>query len=224
MTISVIIPHFNQTQFLQYAVDSIIQQTYPASEIIVVDDGSTESLKPFLASHGHYIKLIHQNNAGSSAARNRGIKEAKGEFVAFLDADDIWHAEKLALQIQFLANNPHHMVFCHTQNFLCNSLSEALKEKLKYNEMNPIPGLAPSSLIIAKQTILDIGLMNESTHIGEFIEWYIQAKKIGIASQTLPQTLVYRRIHAGHLGKSHLYHSYLKILHQKIKQKSNVND
>lgn len=105
-SVSVIIPTYNSGQMVTQALESVLAQTFPASEIIVVDDGSTDdssrSLQPFLGR----IRYISQHNQGASAARNRGIQECQGDLIAFLDADDFWHPRKLELQMHVLSRRP----------------------------------------------------------------------------------------------------------------------
>jgi len=97
--VSVIIPTFNYGRFVTEAIDSVLSQDYHPLEIIVVDDGSTDNTSERLAIYGTRIRYIRQNNRGLSAARNRGIRHAKGEWVGLLDADDVWHPEKLKIQL-----------------------------------------------------------------------------------------------------------------------------
>lgn len=105
--VSVIIPVYNNDLYINQALESIFQQTYQDYEIIVVDDGSTDNLKEVLQPYSQQIKYIYQNNQGSAVARNRGIFEAKGEYIAFLDADDFFLLpEKLAQQVTYFENEP----------------------------------------------------------------------------------------------------------------------
>lgn len=96
LTISVVIPAYNYGRFLGAAIESVVTQTYPASEIIVVDNGSTDNTREVVAAFGDAVKYFHQENAGVSAARNRGSRESTGDLIAFLDADDFW--EKTCLE------------------------------------------------------------------------------------------------------------------------------
>lgn len=102
-SISVVIPAYNRSHCIQRAVDSVLSQRRPAFELVVVDDGSSDDLSGALAPQAARIRIIrHAENLGAAAARNTGIDEARGEFVAFLDSDDSWKPEKLQRQIEFM--------------------------------------------------------------------------------------------------------------------------
>ncbi|MBF2000308.1 MAG: glycosyltransferase [Synechococcales cyanobacterium M58_A2018_015] len=104
--VSVVIPAYNGDRYLSAAIDSVLQQTYPHCEIIVVNDGSTDSTAQVLASYGNRIRAFDQPNLGVAAARNRGIEVAAGELIAFLDQDDYFFPNKLALQVACLQLHP----------------------------------------------------------------------------------------------------------------------
>src|SRR5262245_4518179 len=99
---SVIIPAYNAERFLRQAVESALAQSYPNVEVLVIDDGSTDGTRQLadeLAKADGRLRVITQQNAGVGAARNRGIAEARGKYIAPLDADDFWYPEKLARQV-----------------------------------------------------------------------------------------------------------------------------
>lgn len=104
--VSVIIPVYNRCGWIAEALDSVLGQDYRPFELIVVDDGSTDSTPWILSSYGSRIRVIQQQNCGVSAARNLGADNARGEFLAFLDSDDYWLPGKIALQAEFFRNNP----------------------------------------------------------------------------------------------------------------------
>jgi len=104
--VSVIIPAYNSEKFIRRAIDSVLAQTHPAAEIIVVDDGSTDNTGEIVQSYGPPVQYLHQENAGPGAARNAGIRAARGDWIAFLDHDDEWLPEKLQVQLDLLQRHP----------------------------------------------------------------------------------------------------------------------
>lgn len=104
--VSVVIPTYNYGRYVTEAVESVLAQTHPAGEIVVVDDGSTDDTRERLQPYMDRIRYVHQNNQGLPAARNTGIRAARGDLIALLDSDDLWHPRKLALQVQFMERSP----------------------------------------------------------------------------------------------------------------------
>ncbi len=113
MKISAIIPTVNRVGLITRAIESVVNQTHAVNEIIVVDDGSTDDTVKIIADQFPFVKIYSQENRGVSAARNRGIAAATGEWVAFLDSDDQWLPEKVEQQVKALKNNPDSL-FCYT--------------------------------------------------------------------------------------------------------------
>jgi glycosyltransferase involved in cell wall biosynthesis len=112
--VSVIIPTYNRGWIIKEAIDSVLAQDYKDFELIVVDDGSTDNTSGILASYGNNIRVHFQENKGVSAARNRGIAEASGQFIAFLDSDDLWLPRKLFTQVDFFDQMPNALI-CQTE-------------------------------------------------------------------------------------------------------------
>lgn len=105
--VSVVIPTYNAAQYIAEAVDSALNQTYRRLEVIIVDDGSVDNTRELLAQrYGEKIRYIWQSNAGVAAARNTGIRAAQGQYVAFLDADDVFHPRRLELQVPIAEVDP----------------------------------------------------------------------------------------------------------------------
>ena len=108
MLVSVVIPSYNSEKHVINAINSVLKQTYTVFEIIVIDDGSKDDTKQIFENiDDTRVRYIYQENAGASAARNKGISLAEGEFIAFLDADDEWYPEKLEKQVNILKKNPN---------------------------------------------------------------------------------------------------------------------
>jgi glycosyltransferase involved in cell wall biosynthesis len=111
--VSVIIPAYNAEAFLGETLDSVLAQTYPNLEIIVVDDGSTDATPQLLEKYSDRIRVLRQANAGQAAARNYGARESQGELLAFLDSDDLWDPDKIARQVALLDRFPEALaVYC----------------------------------------------------------------------------------------------------------------
>jgi len=106
--VSVIIPTYNSASYLIEAVESVFAQTYRDFEVLVIDDGSTDETEQVMRCYGAPARYLRQTNSGVAVARNRGIAESQGRYVAFLDADDTWLPHKLARQMEALRQQPHH--------------------------------------------------------------------------------------------------------------------
>lgn len=116
--VSVIIPNYNYARFLRQAIDSVLGQTYPNVEVVVVDDGSQDNSAAVLASYGTQIKSLYQVNCGVAAARNRGAQASSGKYLAFLDADDYWLPTKLEGQIELYRQDPElGLTHCWVEEF-----------------------------------------------------------------------------------------------------------
>ena len=128
MNVSVVIPAYNAEQTVRRTIDSVLGQTSPAHEIIVVDDGSTDDTIGVLRSYGDRIIAIEQQNAGASVARNNGIAASTGEWIAFLDADDEWLPDKLQRQTEHLARMPE-LRWTFSNFYVKTDASQALEQK-----------------------------------------------------------------------------------------------
>ena len=136
-SISVVIPAYNAEQYVGRAIESVLKQTRPAEEVIVVDDGSTDGTAAAVEAYAPKVRLITQANEGASGARNTGIKAAQSEWIAFLDADDQWLPEKLKVQMAHLRRNSD-LVWTHGDYFKSVSREMPLKPA---RDMNRAEGL-----------------------------------------------------------------------------------
>jgi glycosyltransferase involved in cell wall biosynthesis len=104
--VSVVVPTFNRAELIQETIESVLRQTTPAHEIIVVDDGSTDSTCAVVRAYGDRVVLLSDDHRSAAAARNRGLARATGDWIAFLDSDDIWTPTKLEKQLEYLDRHP----------------------------------------------------------------------------------------------------------------------
>ena len=198
--VSVIIPVYNCEGYLQAAIESVIAQTYKPWEIIVVDDGSIDKSAEVAKIFAPLIKYSFIENSGSSAAVNHGINLSQGDAIGFLDADDVWEQNKLALQIAAFGENPElEAIFGHLQQFKSPELSEASKSKLKI-PVEVTPGYHRDTLLIKRLSLQRVGLFDTQIQMGEFIDWYLRAEEQGLKSLMLPDVLAKRRLHKTNMG------------------------
>lgn len=171
--ISVIIPNYNYARYLPQAIDSALAQTYSNVEIVVVDNSSNDNSLEVLQSYGDRIRWFQQPNQGVSGSRNRAIKESRGEFVAILDADDVWLPEKLARQMELLSNPRVGMVYCGLQlvdadgqplEKEINGLRGHVLKKLALLEAPGVPACGSSSLI-RRECFDKVGLFDRELSI-----------------------------------------------------------
>lgn len=201
--VSCIVAVFNGEKFLKDAIDSILEQSYQPIEVIVIDDGSTDGTAAIVESYGKRVRYKYQDNAGPGAARNLGIRLAEGEFVAFLDADDRWHPEKLALQMARFQERPElEMCVTHAQNFWAEEL-EAEKVKFQDHRLSkPAPCYLTQALLARRSLFDNLGYFAaDYRHIHDS-EWFFRANEQGIESELLPDVLVYRRLHEGNRSRN----------------------
>jgi glycosyltransferase involved in cell wall biosynthesis len=200
--ISVIIPVYNCDRYLAEAIQSVLGQTYPVHEILVVDDGSTDQ-STAIARQFPQVKLLTQPNQGDATARNLGINYATGDFIAFLDADDRWRPHKLAQQMQeFSADASIDIVFTHVQQFISPELAPSIQAKL-HCPIEPMAGQLPTTTMIRRSSLQQIGNFNSQLKLGTFIDWMARAQEANLGVITLPETLAERRIHTTNMGIQH---------------------
>jgi len=193
--ISVIVPAYNAERYLTESVKSIRAQTLPATEILIIDDGSTDNTAAVARQLNSQITLIQQDNQGAGAARNLGVKMASGEFIAFLDADDLWSESKLEKQFEILKQQPHtEMVFGRVTQFISPDIDDQLKATIACPEV-PIAGYVPGTLFLRKETFLHVGFFETHWKLGEFIDWYAKAIEQGKFGFMLPDIVLQRRLH-----------------------------
>ncbi|MBI1763071.1 MAG: glycosyltransferase [Acidobacteria bacterium] len=205
--VSVVIPVYNTAYYLPEAIESVLQQTYRDFEILVVDDGSTDNSHQVALSHTPRVKLIAQSNGGPASARNAGMRQAGGEYIAFLDSDDAWVEDKLAEQVELLDNNPaiglvYGKAIMYQQigrarqygNTIGHTQSPTL-EALLFGNFIPA-----QTVLFRRKCVEEIGYMKESAALPvaeDFEFWLRFAKNYPLAG--INRTLAYYRIHENNL-------------------------
>ncbi|MBW1785298.1 MAG: glycosyltransferase family 2 protein [Deltaproteobacteria bacterium] len=223
--ISCIIPAFNSDKYLAEALDSIVAQTYRPFEIIVADDGSTDTTAEVSEGYGDKVRFLSQKTAGPAATRNFGLQNAKGDFVAFLDADDLWHPEKLSLQMSRFEQQPElHLCVTHVKLIWTQTLREEQEQYQHHVRAKPVPGYATTTLLARREAFRRIGGFNAEYWFCDATDWFMRAKNAGLIMELLPDVLTYHRMHEGNLTRRKneaSRHEFLTIVNKAIRQRCN---
>jgi glycosyltransferase involved in cell wall biosynthesis len=225
--VSVVIPLFNKEDYIEETLASVVRQTYTSIELVIIDDASSDysvdKAKNFLEKHnGRFSNVIIESraNTGQAGARNDGINLAKGDFVAFLDADDIWHSKKIELQVGFLKENPKvDLVFC---NYLMMSEGGSQIRAIKLVPIRKkvemwllttgFGGLLESTGLVRREhLVLNKGFASDLQMCGG-LDLAFRFSSLGTAGCVDDYLCIYRVTPTGwHNNKSDLVDSYRKL-------------
>ncbi len=182
--VSVVIPTFNRSHLLGRAVDSVLRQTWPCSELIIVDDGSTDDTYEFLKKLSHSaqipVRIFCQQNRGPAAARNVAVRASSFPYLAFLDSDDHWHKKKLEKQYQSLANNPQYKISHTREKWLRDGvhLNQKKKHIPRHGEIFDhclqLCGVGMSTVMVTKSIFDHVGLFDESLRCCEDYDFWLR--------------------------------------------------
>jgi glycosyltransferase involved in cell wall biosynthesis len=210
--VSCVIPVFNGERHVREAIDSALAQSHRPIEVIVVDDGSTDGTAAVVRLFGEEVRYAYQANAGPPAARNHGLSLARGEFVAFLDADDRWLPGKLARQLERFAARPElECCVTHVRHFWTDPLraEEALFRAQGRVEQ---PGLAGSTMLARRRAFDLLGGFDTSQVHAATVDWFARARDAGLPVETLPEVLAMRRMHEGNFSRRERAESHDEFL------------
>lgn len=192
--VSVIIPAYNASKFIREAIDSVLNQTYKDYEIIVVDgrDGSADDTREIIAEYGDAVRYFHQENTGLSNARNKGILNSKGEYIAFLDSDDFWFENKLALQVEFLDRHRDvGLVFSDSWCEACGDVNiwdQHFVGRRFFQKTKPPSGevffqlfcanfIPVLTVVVRKECLSKVGLFNEEYNSAEDYDLWLRVSR-----------------------------------------------
>ena len=180
MKISVVIPTYNRIALVERAIDSVLMQSIKPFDIIVVDDGSDDGTSEMIQKKYRSINLVQQQNSGVSAARNNGIKHAKGDWIALLDSDDEWTEKKLENQANRLIKNPDYH-FCHTNEiWIRNGVRVNQKKRHQkyggyiFDKCLDICRISPSSTLFKKNILEHVGWFDTQLPVCEDYDLWLR--------------------------------------------------
>lgn len=218
--ISIIMPCFNGEKYIESAINSILAQNYAPIEFIIIDDGSTDNSKAVIQSFGDKIQYYYQANGGPSKARNLGLSVARGEYIGFLDADDMMNENMLEKCIGIFEEYPDTEVVWTKYQLVYEA--GAPKYGIKIGEDNTIHTTYLGSALYKKEVFDKIGLLDEQMRFGEDTDWWLRAREAKINIQKIEFIgIIHRRHHdnltntPGGIGVN----SMMNLLRNSIKRK-----
>ena len=196
--ISVIIPAFNAERTLAEALTSVLMQERPAKEIIVVDDGSTDTTSA-IAANTPGVRSVRQANAGTAAALNTGIALATGSILGFLDADDLWSRDTVASHLDNLDKHPSADASVGWfSEFICPSVSEP--DARRFRPREPQIGWLSGSTFVRSESFSRVGKFDNEAREWPWIDWAHRAKLLGLVFVPLETVVLQRRLHPSSLS------------------------
>lgn len=222
--VTVIIPVFNGARYLGETIESVLAQTHPPSQVIVVDDGSTDESAQVASGFDRRVDVVRQPNAGQPAALNAGVALATGDLVAFLDADDLWEPEKTQRQVARFGARPD-LQYCVTriQNFLSPEFDGAA---VRDDLLAAAPGYVVSTLM-ARRALFDlVGGFDPDLRHANKTEWFLRARQAAVTGEEVPEVLVRRRLHAANRSQAFAQRSideYLTLVKASLDRSRRVS-
>ncbi|MCK1389103.1 glycosyltransferase family A protein [Bradyrhizobium sp. 21] len=202
MRVSVVIAAYNAEAYIAEAVESVLGQTIPPDEVIVIDDGSTDATRGVLDRFGDRIVALTQENSGQAVAVNKGLAMTRGELIGFCDADDLWTPRKLQMQLALLDRDGNiEAAFGKVQQFVSPDVPEVLRARLK-PAVEIMPGELKQCMLIRRAALERIGPFDETLPATFFIAWLGRAKRDGLKIAHVDDIVVRRRLHLGNGGRT----------------------
>jgi glycosyltransferase involved in cell wall biosynthesis len=229
LAVAVVIPAFDAEAFLADAIESVLAQTSPAAEVLVVDDGSRDGTATVAGRYENRgVQLVRQENRGAAVARNRGAALTQAPVLAFLDADDLWPADRLErLRAVLAAADALDGVIGDVEHFPSPDMAEADHARLVVPAGRQ-PGWLPGGLLLRRSAWQRIGPFDESlVNGGEFIDWVARARAAGVAIGRIEALVLRRRVHPASMtvrAREALGRSYLDVARAMLARRRGRSD
>jgi glycosyltransferase involved in cell wall biosynthesis len=217
--VSVIIPVYNGEQYFVAALESIVVPDSVAVEVIVVDDGSTDGSAAIAADRSPSVRLIRQEHGGLPRARNRGLAEARGSLIAFLDADDLWSPDKLTLQLAAVERYPDVAIVLGRTRRMWAAAPASGTGELAYSE--PELALSFGSGVVRRSVFDAVGHFDESFTYCDDWEWFMRARELGVPIGVHPEVTLYYRRHEGNMTNDTATgnHFFARMLRESVQRR-----
>ena len=202
-TVTAAIPVRDGEAYLAEAIESVLAQGRPCDQVIVIDNGSTDRSVEIAGNFGPAVRVVSEPRPGIGVARNAAMGAADGDYVAFLDADDLWQPRKTELQLAAFEARPElQLVFGHVLQFVSPDLTAKGATALRVPQ-KPQPGLYIGAMMARRTAIEAIGPWPDDARVSDGLSFLLRAREVGLEQAMLPETVTHRRVH----GENHSIHN-----------------
>ena len=221
--ISVVVPCYNAGKYVSAAIQSVLDQGWNNLEILVTDDGSTDDSARVIQTFGDQVDYQWQENGGICAGRNNSLRRVTGDYVAFLDADDLWTPDSLTVRLDYLQKHPEiDLVFGAVKAFLSEDISQEEAASSQLPEVQA--GRLAGSILCRAESFFRVGYFDETLRLGETFDWLLRAKDEGLTEQELNHVVLLRRVHDTNTLKQDkdINKQYLQALRQSLARRKQL--
>jgi glycosyltransferase involved in cell wall biosynthesis len=201
MSVGVVIPVRDGERYLVETLESVLTQTCPPEDVVVIDDGSRDKTAGVAERYAPQVRCVSQLPQGIGAARNRGVAEVHGDLLAFLDGDDLWPADRLERQLDAFSGDPSpDLVFGHIEQFVSPDLDTAASAELRCPDA-PQPAFLANTMLVPRTVWEQVGPFSTTVIRSEFLDWFLRARELGLREAMIPDVVLRRRLHAANHGR-----------------------
>lgn len=191
--VSVLIPCHNNAGHIAAAIGSALAQSCPPAQVIVIDDGSSDDSCTIIGRFGDRVQLVKQPNRGAAAARNTGVRHATGALIAFLDGDDAWPIDSLAIRLAELERSGADLVYGGVRQCIGSVGDDAPALG------GVIAGRLAGAMLVRRDVFLRVGMFDKRLTTAETIDWVARAQALGVSEAVCAATVLFRRIHGANM-------------------------
>lgn len=221
--VAAVIPVLDHARLLPEAIDSVLEQSEPPGEVVVVDDGSSDGSGDVARAYGDRVRVVRQETLGIGGARNRGVRETTRPVLAFLDADDRWVPDKIRMQLALLTPQVD-IVSGWTAQVPEQDWAAVVRDGPPAESW--MTGPVPGALLIRRELFERVGPYNPALRAGESLDWYARAVELAARLAILPRVVLLRRVHAESHGTRHPdgYVDYLAVVRAALARRRASED
>jgi glycosyltransferase involved in cell wall biosynthesis len=193
-SVSAIVTVYNEERYIGEAIESVLAQSHPPSQVVVIDNGSTDSSVEAARRYEPEVEVVVEHRRGIATVRNTGLRLASCQYLAFLDGDDIWEPRKTEVQLDAILSGGADLVMGHVRQFASPDVDPETIARLRVPEA-PQPGMVPSALLASRRVWERVGPWSPEYVVSDGLDWFLRARRLELRERLLPDVVLRRRVH-----------------------------